>query len=138
MAALKLNQTNCPTNNNEVIRNALNLYKDRETNLNSLFKNIVYFFKKPDRDTELESKYINEVSRKNIKALVDSLECIKWQEDDINQCIKDFVKNNGLKFPEIAMPLRVRLVGNLNTPNIGSIIFVLGFDELKERVNDCL
>jgi glutamyl-tRNA synthetase len=138
MAALKLNQTNCPTNNNEVIRNALNLYKDRETNLNTLFENIVYFFKKPDRDVEMESKYINEVSRKNIKALVDSLECIKWQEDDINQCIKDFVKNNGLKFPEIAMPLRVRLVGNLNTPNIGSIIFVLGFDELKERVNDCL
>jgi glutamyl-tRNA synthetase len=138
MAALKLNQTNCPTNNNEVIRNALNLYKDRETNLNTLFENIVYFFKKPDRDSEMESKYINEVSRKNIKALVDSLECIKWKEDDINQCIKDFVKNNGLKFPEIAMPLRVRLAGNLNTPNIGSIIFVLGFDELKERVNDCL
>ena len=73
MAALKLNQINCPTNNNEIIRNALNLYKDRETNLKSLFENIVYFFKKPDRDDELESKYINEVSRKNIKALVDSL-----------------------------------------------------------------
>ena len=42
------------------------------------------------------------------------------------------------KFPEIAMPLRVRLAGNLNTPNIGSIIFVLGFDELKARVSDCL
>jgi glutamyl-tRNA synthetase len=120
------------------MRNALNLYKDRETNLNSLFENIVYFFKKPDRDPELESKYINEVSRKNIKALVDCLEHIKWQEDDINQCIKDFVKNNGLKFPEIAMPLRVRLAGNLNTPNIGSIIYVLGLEELKVRVSDCL
>ena len=37
-----------------------------------------------------------------------------------------------LKFPEIAMPLRVRLAGNLNTPNIGSIIFILGLDEVKE------
>ena len=37
--------------------------------LNTLFENIVYFFKKPDRDDELESKYINEVSRKNIKAI---------------------------------------------------------------------
>jgi glutamyl-tRNA synthetase len=112
--------------------------RTEKRNLNSLFENIVYFFKKPDLDSELESKYINEVSRKNIKALVDSLERIKWQEDDINQCIKDFVKNNGLKFPEIAMPLRVRLAGNLNTPNIGSIIFVLGLDELKVRVSDCL
>lgn len=138
MAALKLNQINCPSHNNEIIRNALNLYKDRETNLNTLFENIIYFFKKPDLDIELESKYINEVSRKNIKALVDCLQRIKWQEDDINQCIKDFVKNNRLKFPEIAMPLRVRLAGNLNTPNIGSIIYVLGLDELKVRVSDCL
>ena len=55
-----------------------------------------------------------------------------------DKIVKDFVKNNGLKFPEIAMPLRVRLVGNLNTPNIGSIMFVLGLDELKVRVSDCL
>ena len=98
----------------------------------------MFIFLKPDRDVDLESKYINEASRKNIKALVDSLQRIKWQEDDINQCIKDFVKNNGLKFPEIAMPLRVRLAGNLNTPNIGSIIYVLGLEELKVRVSDCL
>ena len=62
----------------------------------------------------------------------------KWEEDAINQVIKLFVKNNNLKFPEIAMPLRVRLAGNLNTPNIGSIIFILGIDEVKERLSDCL
>ena len=62
----------------------------------------------------------------------------KWEEDEINQVIKLFVKNNNLKFPEIAMPLRVRLAGNLNTPNIGSIIFILGIDEVKERLSDCL
>ncbi|MBT7407421.1 MAG: hypothetical protein HN776_02660 [Nitrosomonadales bacterium] len=48
------------------------------------------------------------------------------------------MKNNNLKFPEIAMPLRVKLAGNLNTPNIGSIIFVLGLDEVKKRLSDCL
>ena len=62
----------------------------------------------------------------------------KWEEDAINQVIKLFVKNNNLKFPEIAMPLRVRLAGNLNTPNIGSIIFILGIDEVRERLSDCL
>ncbi len=138
MAVSKLKQINCPVNNNEIIRKALNLYKDRETNLNTLFENIVYFFKKPDTNPDLESKYINKESRKNIKVLVNNLESINWEEDEINQCIKDFVKNNELKFPEIAMPLRVRLAGNLNTPNIGSIIYVLGLYELKVRVSDCL
>ena len=45
MAALKLNQINCPANNKEIIRNALNLYKGRETNLNTLFEILFIFLK---------------------------------------------------------------------------------------------
>ena len=124
--------------NNELIAKAISLYRDRETNLNKLFEDIIYFFKKLDRDEELEAKFINSNSKKNIKALIGELQNSKWEEGEINQVIKLFVKNNNLKFPEIAMPLRVRLAGNLNTPNIGSIIFILGIDEVKERLSDCL
>ena len=41
---------NLPMDNNELISKAISLYRDRETNLNKLFKDIIYFFKKPDRD----------------------------------------------------------------------------------------
>ena len=138
MAVEIYKKINLPLDNNELIAKAISLYRDRETNLNKLFEDIIYFFKKPDRDEELEVKFINFNSKKNIKALIGELQNSKWEEDEINQVIKLFVKNNNLKFPEIAMPLRVRLAGNLNTPNIGSIIFILGIDEVKERLSDCL
>ena len=138
MAIIKFKQVNYPVDDTKLIRNALGLYRDRETNLNQLFENIVYFVKKPDFNNELEVKFVNEESKKNIKALVESLQILSWEEVEVNQCIKEFVKSNGLKFPEIAMPLRTRLAGNLNTPNIGSIIFVLGLDEVKNRLKDCL
>ena len=138
MAVEIYKKINLPLDNNELIAKAISLYRDRETNLNKLFEDIIYFFKKPDRDEELEAKFINSNSKKNIKALIGELQNSKWEEDEINQVIKLFVKNNNLKFPEIAMPLRVRLAGNLNTPNIGSIIFILGIDEVKERLSDCL
>ena len=138
MAVQIYKKMNLPMDNNELIAKAINLYRDRETNLNKLFEDIIYFLKKPDQDEELEAKFINSNSKKNIKALIGELQNSKWEEDEINQVIKLFVKNNNLKFPEIAMPLRVRLAGNLNTPNIGSIIFILGIDEVKERLSDCL
>ncbi|MBT4570684.1 MAG: glutamate--tRNA ligase, partial [Nitrosomonadales bacterium] len=138
MAAHKFKKMNLLFDDKKMIRNAISLYRDRETNVNQLFENIVYFFKKPDFNTELESKFIDAESKKNMKALVHELQLLIWEENEINQCIKGFVKNNNLKFPEIAMPLRVKLAGNLNTPNIGSIIFVLGLDEVKKRLSDCL
>ena len=52
-----------------------------------------------------------------------------------NIFIKEFVKKKEVKFPAIAMPLRTIIAGTDNTPNIGSIIFILGIDNIKERIN---
>ena len=59
MAVEIYKKMNLPMDNNELIAKAINLYRDRETNLNNLFEDIIYFFKKPDRDEELEAKFIN-------------------------------------------------------------------------------
>ncbi len=134
----KLNEKNVIFDNKDLIYKAVSLYQDREVNINQFCDNISYFIRKPDPDKDLVSKFINTESKKNIKALIQELEKLNWEEDEINQCIKSFVKDNNLKFPEIAMPLRVKIAGNTNTPNIGSIIFILGIDEVKKRVNDSL
>jgi len=134
----KFNEKNVIADNKDLIYKAVNLYQDREVNINQFCDNISYFISKPDPDKGLVSKFINTESKKNIKALIQELEKLNWEEAEINECIKSYVKNNNLKFPEIAMPLRVKIAGNTNTPNIGSIIFILGMDEVKRRVNDCL
>ena len=134
----KFNEKNVILDNKDLIYKAVNLYQDREVNINQFCENISYFISKPEPDKDLVSKFINIESKKNIKALIQELEKLNWEEAEINECIKSYVKNNNLKFPEIAMPLRVKIAGNTNTPNIGSIIFILGLDEVKRRVNDCL
>ena len=134
----KLNEKNVTIDNRDLIYKAENLYQDREVNINQFCDNISYFIRNPDPDKDLVSKYINTESKKNIKTLIQELEKLNWEEAEINQCIKSFVKDNNLKFPEIAMPLSVKIAGNTNTPNIGSIIFILGMNEVKKRVNDCL
>ena len=60
---------------------------------------------------------------------------LNWTDKDINAYLKEFVKKQKIKFPEIAMPLRIIIAGTDNTPSIGSIIFVLGVDIIKKRIS---
>ncbi len=73
-----------------------------------------------------------------IKIFTDKLTEIVWSDEGLNQYLKEFVKNNEIKFPQIAMPLRIILTGTDHTPSVGSIIFLLGLDEFKSRVKNYL
>jgi len=117
---------------------AIELYKDRENNLNDFVKNIDYFFNKPFSNDELMKKYFNEDSGRLIKIFTDKITEIVWSDEGLNQYLKEFVKSNEIKFPQIAMPLRIILTGTDHTPSVGSIIFLLGLDEFKSRVKKYL
>ena len=117
---------------------AIELYKHRENNLNDFVKNIDYFFNKPFSNDELMKKYFNEDSGRLIKIFTDNITEIVWSDEGLNQYLKEFVKNNEIKFPQIAMPLRIILTGTDHTPSVGSIIFLLGLDEFKSRVKKYL
>ena len=77
---------------------------------------------------------VNE-SKKLIKLFINELEGLNWNDNNINNCLKEFVKKQEIKFPEIAMPLRCIIAGTDNTPSIGSIIYILGIDIIKRRVS---
>ena len=57
-----------------------------------------------------------------------------WDDDTVNLCVKKFVKDKEIKFPIIAMPLRVILAGTDHTPSIGSIMSILGNNEVNKRL----
>ena len=122
----------------EILTDAIKLYKDREKNLNAFSEDILFFFKKVSPSEELKNKYLDEESKSLVKIFVDGLKEISWTNESVNNFLKDFVKKQGIKFPEIAMPLRTIIAGTDNTPSIGSIIFVLGIKDVKKRISDIL
>ena len=134
----KLNLTNLTQEHNHILNGAVLLYKDRENNLNEFVKNISYFFNKPTIDSELMKKYFNEDSGRLIKLFTNKVADAEWSDEGLNQFLKEFIKNNEIKFPVIAMPLRILLTGSDHTPSVGSIIYLLGLDEFKSRVKEYL
>ena len=48
------------------------------------------------------------------------------------------INNNDLKFPQLGKPLRYALTGRTNAPGIGELIYLLGNEESKQRIEEYL
>jgi glutamyl-tRNA synthetase len=117
----------------ERLGQAINLYRERENNLNQLAQNIEFFFKAPEIKKELIELYFEQNTLKLLSLFFNELNNHDSSEESINHFIKDFVKMNEIKFPLIAMPLRVILVGTDQSPSVGSIISILSTKESLRR-----
>ena len=51
---------------------------------------------------------------------------VAWEVPAINALIKETVSKHGLKMPKLAMPLRVILTGQAQTPAVDAVIALIG------------
>ena len=117
---------------------AINLYKERANTINEIANDVAFFFNDIVPGSDLIEKHIDSDRLSLVKEFMSRLVSVKWDDESINNLLKDYVKNNGIKFPHIAMPMRVILTGSDHTPSIGSIIFILGLNETQNRLNNFL
>jgi glutamyl-tRNA synthetase len=54
--------------------------------------------------------------------------------DDYENITKPFLESKELKMPKLFQPLRISITGGTNAPSIYDMIYILGLDEVKERV----
>jgi glutamyl-tRNA synthetase len=119
----------------DILSGALMLYRDRAKTLNEIRENIQFFFDMPNISLDLIEKYLNKESMELIDKFIEELNQYSWSDEEVNDQLKAFVKKEGIKFPVIAMPLRVILAGTDHTPSVGSIMAILGKNEVIKRLN---
>jgi glutamyl-tRNA synthetase len=74
-------------------------------------------------------------ARRLIKGLLEPLERLNdWSESTIENTIKTYADQCGIKLGKIALPLRAALTGSNISPNIFEVATVLGWDEVNLRV----
>jgi glutamyl-tRNA synthetase len=116
----------------------LDLYKERANTLNELAASIVYFYQHPVIDEAAAEKHLTAEIKLTLAALVQSLSGIDWQAEAIHHEIEAAVTSNSLKFPKVAMPLRVMLTGIAQSPSIDQVMALLGKDEVLARIKSSL
>jgi glutamyl-tRNA synthetase len=112
------------------------LYKERVGNLNELADAVHPFLLAPQPSAELAAQHLSEAARVALGALRDKLAALaNWQAADLNQAIKDTAKEQGLKMPQVAIPLRVVLLGQPQSPSIDAVLAVMGKARVLARLN---
>lgn len=59
-----------------------------------------------------------------------------WDEDALQQAVRDFAEQEGLKLGKVAQPLRAALTGRAVSPSVFDVMSTLGRDECLARLDD--
>lgn len=120
------------------LQSVIALYRERAQTLNELADAIAYFYHKPVIDVAARDKHLTPEILPVLKALAEQLTAIDWTAEQIHAVIDQAVQSNGLKFPKVAMPLRVLLTGGAQSPSIDAVMALLGQQETLARIEDGL
>jgi len=114
----------------------IDLYKERVNTLNELAAGIAYFYQKPVIDQAAAEKHLTADIKPAMAKLAELLSAADWQAEAIHHAINEVVTQFQLKFPKVAMPLRVLLTGIAQSPSIDQVMALLGKDETLARINE--
>lgn len=111
------------------------LFKDRCDTTVALADWAAKFYGPIQPDAEEVAKHITDGVRPAVGMLAKALESCPWEKGAISEAIKEVLKATGLKMPQLAMPVRVLVMGTAQTPSLDAVLALcprqLVLDRLK-------
>ncbi len=115
------------------------LYKDRAANLNELADAIEPLVVFVHPAPELQAQHLTAAARAALKSLRERLKAAaEWKKIVLGPAIKETCTEHNLKMPQVAIPLRVALLGQPQSPAIDAVVEALGREETLKRLDAVL
>ena len=115
-------------------RQVVGLLKERVSTIEELADAAVYFYRPLEPSAELRKTHYTAASRPALAELHGRLAAIEWSRANISAAMKAVVAAQGLKFPQLAMPLRVMVTGEPQTPSVDATLELIGRERVLERM----
>ncbi|MFN8769608.1 MAG: glutamate--tRNA ligase [Neisseriaceae bacterium] len=122
--------------NGPKLEQVVDLIKGRCDNLIGLANECEYIYRRLAIKSEDKDKFLTDDALTILFDFANGISKIEWTLDAIKIYIKDFCAENGLKMPQLGMPLRLKLCGTTQTPSFDLILYVLGKEEVLRRIGD--
>ncbi len=129
-----LDRDNCSITNGPDLSRVVGLLKERVNTIEELADAAVYFYRPLEPADDLKTQFFNDETKTLLSDLIEKFHHIEWARESIHQEIKTAAKNQDVKLPKIAMPLRVMVTGEIHTPSIDAVLELLGREETLNRV----
>ena len=114
------------------------LYKGRVANLNELADAAHPFIVAVHPSPELLAQHLSDPVRAALRTLLAKLLDANWEAPALSQAIKETLLQHGIKMPQLAIPLRVVLLAQPQSPAIDAVLEVLGREAVCGRINSVL
>jgi glutamyl-tRNA synthetase len=106
------------------------LVKDRANTLHDIAKAALLFYANAKADEATYAQHVTETVRPALATLRDKLAAVAWEKPAIAAAVKETLTQHGLKMPQLAMPVRVLVAGQTQTPSLDAVLELFG----RERV----
>ena len=125
---------NCDPQHGPDLAEVMALLKERANTLEELADAAVYFYRPLEPAAELVAQHLTAENLPAIQAFAEKLLDCEWSKPVIHELIKTTATAHGLKMPKVAMPLRLLVTGESQTPSVDAVLALIGREEVLRRL----
>jgi len=125
-------------NGSPPLANVLALMKERANTVIELADACLLFYRDPQPDPALLAQHLNDAVKPALAQFAERCETVEWHRPALAAMIKEVLAANGIKMPQIAMPLRLIVTGQLQTPAIDAVLELFDRDVILARIRKYL
>ncbi len=125
-------------NGNPPLALVLAMMKERVATVNELADAAMLFYRDPKPDGDLLALHLTDAVKPALARFAERCETVEWHRPALGAMIKEVLAENGIKMPQIAMPLRLIITGQLQTPAIDAVLELFDRDVILARLRKYL
>jgi glutamyl-tRNA synthetase len=110
------------------------LMKERANTTNELAEAAMLFYRQPEPDAALVAQHVTDAVKPALAQFAELCKAIDWSKAAISATTKEVLAAHKLKMPQLAMPLRLMITGQLQTPSIDAVLELFGRDVVLARL----
>lgn len=114
------------------------LMKERVNTLNELAVAAMLFYRQPAPDAALLAQHLTDAIKPALAQYVEQLKTVAWSKETLSATLKEVLAAHKLKMPQLAMPLRLLITGQLQTPSIDAVVELFGREVVLARLGENL
>jgi glutamyl-tRNA synthetase len=116
------------------LQTVIAMMKERANTINELASAAMLFYRQPEPDAALLTQHVTDAVKPALAQFAGQLKAVEWNKPALSALLKEVLAAHKLKMPQLAMPLRLMITGQLQTPAIDAVIDVFGRDTVVARL----
>lgn len=116
----------------------LAVMKDRAATLIELADGAMLFYRTPVADPALLAQHMTDVVRPALADYAQRCATVVWTREALAAMLKEVLSAHHIKMPQLAMPLRLLLTGQLQTPSIDAVVELFGREVVLLRLQSVI